>query len=627
MKVTINVLLLALVVFTFSVRAQDAFTYQGELISSDQAAEGNFDFRFDLYDDPDFGLLLGTLTLPDVAVSNGIFTVDLDYNDVNLFRGGPLFVEIRVGPGGEGPSTVLSPRQALNPAPLAISAQFADHAVTTEAGAVNSLSIVDGSVVVNDVDTSSVQGRVAGSCAGGETIRAINEDGSVACQAPAEVSAGAGLTQSANTLAVDFAGNGVAQMVSRSDHQHDDRYGSGPLQINLAATGTPAENGAALKAALEGITDADAGRRYQLVLSPGEYDVGEEGLLLKAFVSLRGAGQNSTTISGPGQSRNFSVDNAVVQLTDDLILEGLTIRCTGGDMTEAYAVLGLGTRWILRNIAIEIQRNGADDSTGFVGGNNPLPGEYRGTLQRVQVITDGGFGLGLSNPFNSDMTYLQLDEVSVLVTDTGIGIGDLGGTSSNSSLVVNNSRVEMTAGGTGIANYGFGEGDFHNVAVVVSGGTGPNHGFSGAGSSFRPQIIGSRISVSNGSESIGIRTNNGRVSLLGSRIVASTGLRGVATGTLVGTFEVRNSVINASTGIDLTSTTTGYRVEVDHSVIDAFRVLRTETTSGETTARFGNSKLDASGGTIINVTAGLLDAICVASYDRNYLNVSTTCGL
>ncbi|MDJ0653566.1 MAG: hypothetical protein QNJ40_05420 [Xanthomonadales bacterium] len=624
----INLLLtLILTGSTFSAIAQTAFTYQGSLVANGEVAQGSFDFRCDLFDDPEFGLMLGTVSISQVAVTEGVFTAELDFGNADLFRGGPLYLEIRVGQGGQGASTVLAPRQLLTPAPLAISAQFAEQAVLTQAGAVNSLSIVDGSIVIGDVDSTSIQGRVAGSCAGGETIAAINEDGSVVCSAPPQLETGEGLTLSANTLSVDFAGDGAATSASRSDHRHDALYGIGPLQININATGTAEENGTALKNAVAGISDAAADRPYLLALSPGVFEVGAEGLALKDFVSLRGAGEESTVITGPGQPQNFLVDNAVLRMASDLTVENLKIRCTGGIITEAYAVLGLGARWKLRDAAIEVQRNGASASTGFAGGVTPSPQEHSGSLQRLRISVDGGYGIGLGSGAGN-LDFLELQGVHILVSGDGVGIGDAGADSNNARLIVTDTRVELSAGGRGIAGYGeFDEGRFEQVTVEVSGGGSANFGLRGAGSGFRPLLINSRVSVNGGTDPVGIRINNGRVTLSGSHIEAATGLRGNATGTLVGSFFLRHSVINASTAIELVSSTTGHRVEVDHSVIDAFRIIRTETTSGQSIARFGNSKLDASGGTLIDITSGLVDAVCTGSYDRNYQQVSATCDL
>jgi hypothetical protein len=87
-----------------------------------------------------------------------------------------------------------------------------------------------GSVTLS-VDGAVTQLRVDQSCAVGSSIRAINEDGTVACQADTNsggtvtsVSAGSGLLggtiTGAGTISASFAGSGVANTIARSDHTH-----------------------------------------------------------------------------------------------------------------------------------------------------------------------------------------------------------------------------------------------------------------------------------------------------------------------------------------------------------------------------------------------------------------------
>src|SRR5207253_8201050 len=57
-----------------------SFTYQGRLTDGGTAANGNYDLQFALFDSPSGGTQIGsTQTLNTVAVSNGVFTVSLDF--------------------------------------------------------------------------------------------------------------------------------------------------------------------------------------------------------------------------------------------------------------------------------------------------------------------------------------------------------------------------------------------------------------------------------------------------------------------------------------------------------------------------------------------------------------------
>jgi hypothetical protein len=102
------------------------------------------------------------------------------------------------------------------------------------------------------VDSAVTQSRVTGTCAVGSSIRVVNANGTVTCQADTNaggditgVTAGAGLTGGAAsgvaTLAVSFAGSGAAQAVARSDHNHTLSTGAntavGSLALGSIATG------------------------------------------------------------------------------------------------------------------------------------------------------------------------------------------------------------------------------------------------------------------------------------------------------------------------------------------------------------------------------------------------------
>jgi len=99
-----------------------SFTYQGQLVDDGSPANGSYDFQFNLYDAAAAGLQIGpTVALNDVAVSKGIFTVELNFG-TGAFGGGGRWLEIAIRPGSStGAYTILSPRQKLSPAPSALS--------------------------------------------------------------------------------------------------------------------------------------------------------------------------------------------------------------------------------------------------------------------------------------------------------------------------------------------------------------------------------------------------------------------------------------------------------------------------------------------------------------------------
>src|SRR5258707_4687967 len=84
-----------LVISTSAILAQTtSFTYQGRLTDSGTPATGNYDLQFILFDNVAGGTQIGTpQTIPNIAVSAGIFTVQLNFG-ANAFSGTSRFLEI-----------------------------------------------------------------------------------------------------------------------------------------------------------------------------------------------------------------------------------------------------------------------------------------------------------------------------------------------------------------------------------------------------------------------------------------------------------------------------------------------------------------------------------------------------
>ncbi len=100
-----------------------AFTYQGRLADTVNPVNGLYDLRFFLYDSGTGGTLVaGPVTNSPVVISNGLFTVTLDFG-ANVFTGANRWLEIGVRTNGGNAFTPLSPRQQLTPAPYAITAE------------------------------------------------------------------------------------------------------------------------------------------------------------------------------------------------------------------------------------------------------------------------------------------------------------------------------------------------------------------------------------------------------------------------------------------------------------------------------------------------------------------------
>src|SRR6185369_7816752 len=113
--------LLMILVCAGAASAQTAsFTYQGRLTDGGTAANGNYDLQFALWDTLSGGTQIGaTQTVSTVAVSGGIFTVQLDFG-ANAFPGASRWLEIRTRLTGAPAFTPLLPRQQISATPYAI---------------------------------------------------------------------------------------------------------------------------------------------------------------------------------------------------------------------------------------------------------------------------------------------------------------------------------------------------------------------------------------------------------------------------------------------------------------------------------------------------------------------------
>ncbi len=142
---SISWLVLLLLLVGSAAQAQTpAFTYQGRLTDAALPANGSYDFQFRLFDALVAGAQIGgTLSPTNVAVSNGVFTVTLDFGAA-VFPGANRFLDISVRLAGGGAFTLLTPRQPITSTPYtikALSAAAADGLAVTCVGCVTGAQI------------------------------------------------------------------------------------------------------------------------------------------------------------------------------------------------------------------------------------------------------------------------------------------------------------------------------------------------------------------------------------------------------------------------------------------------------------------------------------------------------
>lgn len=153
------ILFASILVASLAAHAQGtAFTYQGRLQNNGVPANGAYDLQFSLRDAAVGGNPVGgTNSIAPVAVSNGLFTVTLDFG-AGIFTGGERWLEIGVKSNGvAGAHTPLTPLQRLTPSPYAIFAGGAQTATTVATGGVSSGSLAVGAVNSSAIADSSIQ--------------------------------------------------------------------------------------------------------------------------------------------------------------------------------------------------------------------------------------------------------------------------------------------------------------------------------------------------------------------------------------------------------------------------------------------------------------------------------------
>ncbi|MGE0885530.1 MAG: beta strand repeat-containing protein [Blastocatellales bacterium] len=137
----IQLLTVVLMLWTGSIiaRAQtSSFTFQGSLSESGSPANGIYDLQFKLFDALSSGAQQGaTILRDDVQVTNGVFSVTLDFGS-SAFSGAGRFLEISVRPGASGGAfTLLSPRQEITSTPYAIKSLMATTADSLSSACIN----------------------------------------------------------------------------------------------------------------------------------------------------------------------------------------------------------------------------------------------------------------------------------------------------------------------------------------------------------------------------------------------------------------------------------------------------------------------------------------------------------
>lgn len=343
------------------------FTYQGQLTDGGAPANYVYDFGFRLYDAATDGTQIGTKqSVSDVAVTDGLFTVQIDFGN-GIFARDARWLEISVKADDEMDYITLAPRQPLTPAPYAIHASTLDWGqVWTGSGTGMDLTGSALGPIVRATNTYTVTGSglagisTASNGVYGETASTSGDKAGVYGYAAAAASGvygesveGDGVTGNGGESAGDFGGSftgragvygeggtGVGGWFTSSSADALRAVGdvtiTGDLTVegsanipNYAETVVVAKSGsdfAAIQAAIDSITDASAAKPYLVWVAAGVYS---ETVTLKPFVHLLGAGQEATLITSNVGDPGFPANVATLVLSGSTSVRDLSIENTG----------------------------------------------------------------------------------------------------------------------------------------------------------------------------------------------------------------------------------------------------------------------------------------------------------
>jgi len=406
-----------------------AFTYQGSLDDGGSPAGGAYDFEFELYDAVSGGSQVGsTITVADQTVTDGLFSVELDFGDV--FDGTALWLQISVRPGpSTGSYTALSPRQSLTAAPYALYALDGWGGSWTGSGTGLTLSGGDTGLSASGT-TYGVSGESAGTAGRGVFGYAYASSGS---------------TYGVYGLNESTAGRGVFGKALADSGTTYGVYGESASTSGRGVFGYAlADSGSAY--GVYGASDSTAGRG---VSGRANATSGTTYGVYGQNESNQGAGVSgtSTGVSGTGVRGEADLFG-VYGTSDNFGVYGHT------DSTSGVGVRGWSDATSGTNYGVK-GRNKSPDGAGVFGENTSTDGT--GVYGRADNTT--GQGDGVYGETNSD-DYFSRGVYGLASATTGNAVGVYGQTNSPDGyagffvgqVYISGGRSRNLSGGYGFLN-------------------------------------------------------------------------------------------------------------------------------------------------------------------------------
>jgi len=513
-------LALALAFFNHNAVAQGtAFTYQGRLTVATNAANGYFDFEFVLFDAATGGAQTGpTVTDDHIGVTNGVFTVLLDFGSV--YNGTPYWLQLGVRTNGASSFVAVNPRQELTPSPYAISAEN-----------------VSGSVAAGQI-----QGPLVGSTA--TPLFEVDQNGTgTALYGNHATSSGTSAGVEGITMST---ANSAAAVMGLVNSTSPGAYSTGVLGQNNSTTGfgvgvTGAQNGAGwgvygtspVGAGVFGFSSGGIGVSGQGatgVSATGATADGMDGTAASADgIGVKGDHSAGTGTAAGVQGSTESTDNFAIGVYGQVTVTnpgGLSAAVMGqnnGTGVSGIGVYGLqnGSGWgVLGDTPLGIgvlgRHNGATGTTAGVKGQTASQDWYAaGVYGVVTSGTPGGYSAGVlgqnlgTNGYGIGVYGTNTVGIGVEGAGGSVGVWALGGQvgieSSGSTGI-----VSTGTNGNGIDSYTY---DTNSIGVYGVHDTisGTAAGVEGDTSSTEDEAVGVYglvTSSSPGLSSVGVKGEN-----------------------------------------------------------------------------------------------------------------------
>ena len=264
-----------------------AFIYQGQLADGSNPATGTYDLRFAIYDAGTSGnLIAGPLTNSAVGVTNGLFTVMLDFGP-GVFTGASLWLQMGVRTNGAAAFTSLAPLQPVRPAPYAIFANTASNLSGTIPASQLSGMVANGQLAHSSVLINAGTGLSGGGSVVLGTSTTLNNTGVLS------VNGGGGV--SASTL------NGVVTLSSAA---------GGDLSGSVANCTVSGINGSAVGNSVATAGNLLVGSGVQWVSTPLS---GDAALSSGGVLHIGGLTTNIAVLAPGGQTNTLCFTNGVLR--------------------------------------------------------------------------------------------------------------------------------------------------------------------------------------------------------------------------------------------------------------------------------------------------------------------------